>query len=136
MCSVARVAALVAALLLVTADGASSQGLRGGPPLAACIGDYRRLCPGVVPDGGRIVTCLNAHAEKLSQACFQALAARGLALTAALRLCRGDYERLCAGVPVGGGQALACLQDNRNRLSPACRNALAAHGFETGGEDE
>jgi len=138
MCSPARAAALVAAFLFVAADAAAAQGLRRGPlqPLSACIGDYQRLCPGVVPGGGRIMTCLNAQAEKLSQACFQALAERGLALTAALRLCRADYDRLCPGVPVGRGQALACLLDNRGRLSPACRNALAAHGFETNGEGE
>jgi hypothetical protein len=138
MCSLARAAALVAALVLIAADMAAAQGLRRGPlqPLSACIGDHQRLCPGVLPGGGRIMTCLNAQADKLSQACFQALAERGLALTAALRLCRADYDRLCSGVPVGRGQALACLLDNRGRLSPACRNALAAHGFDTNGDGE
>jgi hypothetical protein len=140
MCSLARIAALVAAFLLVAADAASAQGFgfRRGPlqALAACVGDYRRLCPGVVPGGGRIAACLNAQAEKLSQPCFQALAERGLALTAALRLCRADYERVCARVPTGRGRALACLLDNRDRLSPACRNALTAHGFETDDEGE
>jgi hypothetical protein len=138
MCSLARIVALLAALLLVAADTAAAQGLRRGPlqPLSACIGDYQRLCPGVLPGGGRIMTCLNAQADKLSQACFQALAERGLALTAALRLCRADYDRLCAGVPLGRGQALACLLDNRVRLSPPCRNALAAHGFDANGDGE
>src|SRR5262245_7974102 len=28
----------------------------------ACVEDYRRLCWGVPPGGGRIVLCLNAHA--------------------------------------------------------------------------
>lgn len=137
MRSVARIiSVLVTALAFVAADTALAQGLRQGPtqPLTACIGDYQRLCPGVAPGGGRIMTCLNAQAEKLSQPCFQALAERGLALTAALRLCRADYERLCPGVPVGRGQALACLLDNRGRLSPACRNALTAHGFEANGD--
>ncbi|WP_210208159.1 hypothetical protein [Rhodoplanes roseus] len=98
--------------------------------VAACAADYRALCPGVMPGGGRIVACLNAQAEKLSQPCFQALAAQGLAVAAALRLCRADVERVCAGVPLGGGRALGCLLGNRDRISAACRNALSAHGFE------
>jgi hypothetical protein len=131
---IARIAAMM--LALVAAAPAWAQGPPRGPmqPLIVCLADYQRLCPGVPPGGGRIMACLNAQAEKLSQACFQALAERGLALTAALRLCRTDYDRLCLGVPVGRGQALACLLDNRARLSAGCRNALAAHGFGADGE--
>jgi hypothetical protein len=138
MSLLAKIALMIVGFSLVVPDFASAQGFgfRRGPltSLAACIGDYRRLCPGVLPGGGRIAACLNAQAEKLSQPCFQALAERGLALTAALRLCRADYERLCSDVPPGRGRALACLLDNRSRLSPACRNALSAHALDDDGE--
>jgi hypothetical protein len=102
--------------------------------IALCAGDYQRLCPGVPPGGGRILVCLNSQAEKLSQPCFQALAQQGLGTAAALRLCQSDYARLCPGMPPGDGRALACLLASRDRVSPGCDNALAAHGFEAGSE--
>lgn len=104
------------------------------PVVAACAEDYRRLCPGVRPGAGRVIVCLNAQAEKLSQDCFQALAGRGLAFAAALRLCRPDFERLCPDVAPGMGRGLACLLDNLGRVSPDCRKTLSAHGF--GGDRE
>jgi len=120
-------------------DAAWAQGRRQGfrqGPVAACLSDYQRLCPGVRPGGGRIIVCLNAQAEKLSQQCFQALAEHGLAFAAVLRLCRPDYERLCPGVPTGTGRALGCLMDNHASLAPPCRDALSAHGYDGDGEGE
>ncbi len=38
-----------------------------------CRGDYDRLCPGVVPGGGRILACLQDHAGQLSSSCAQAM---------------------------------------------------------------
>jgi hypothetical protein len=40
--------------------------------------------------------------------------------------CRSDFIANCSGVQPGGADALACLQGNAARLSPACQNALAA----------
>jgi len=42
--------------------------------------------------------------------------------------CRADYQSHCAGVPTGGKEALACLQQNAASLSPACQHAVAAVG--------
>jgi hypothetical protein len=38
--------------------------------------------------------------------------------------CGGDYRAYCRGVPLGGGHAMACLSENRARLSPSCKTAL------------
>ena len=35
--------------------------------------------------------------------------------------CGADRERLCSGVPVIDGGAIACLVTARDRLSPACQ---------------
>jgi hypothetical protein len=43
---------------------------------------------------------------------------------ALMRVCRGDYDRLCAGVMPGGGRVLACLQNHPNQLSTACGQAM------------
>jgi hypothetical protein len=40
--------------------------------------------------------------------------------------CRGDYQRVCAGVPTGGAPALQCLEKNKSRVSAACQTAVAA----------
>lgn len=132
------IAILIAAVLVYLGGPATAQGLRFVQmrgAIAVCSADYFRLCPGVRPGGGRILVCLNAQAEKLSQPCFQALAERGLAFAAALRLCRPDYERLCPDVPPGMGRVLTCILDKIDRVSPTCRNALSAHGF-SGLDDE
>ncbi len=41
-----------------------------------------------------------------------------------MQVCRGDYDRLCAGVMPGGGRVLACLQNHTNQLSAACGQAM------------
>jgi hypothetical protein len=42
-----------------------------------------------------------------------------------LAQCRPEQQRLCAGVPAGGGKILSCLAANAQQLSPACYQALA-----------
>ena len=42
-----------------------------------------------------------------------------------LAQCRPDQQRLCAGVPAGGGKILSCLAANAQQLSPVCYDALA-----------
>jgi hypothetical protein len=42
--------------------------------------------------------------------------------------CRGDYPKVCAGVPTGGAPALECLEKNKAKVSAGCGKALAAAG--------
>ena len=54
-----------------------------------------------------------------------ALAAAALALPAlAQGPCAADAQRLCQGIPPGGGRIHACLKSNPDKLSPACRQNL------------
>jgi hypothetical protein len=45
--------------------------------------------------------------------------------------CRRDTRRLCRHVKVdeGSGSFLACLQENRAKLSKACKDVLELHGM-------
>jgi hypothetical protein len=40
--------------------------------------------------------------------------------------CRADVERLCAGIPRGGGRITACLRANEAQVSPECKADLAS----------
>jgi hypothetical protein len=40
-------------------------------------------------------------------------------------ICNNDARTLCAGVPPGGGEIIACLAANAAKLSPECYSALA-----------
>jgi len=55
------------------------------------------------------------------------VAAAALALAApalADAPCADDIQRLCQGIPPGGGRIFACLQSNANNLSDDCRATL------------
>jgi Cysteine rich repeat len=39
----------------------------------ACDSDIQTLCPGVQPGGGRILACLKAHQDKVSDVCKKAV---------------------------------------------------------------
>lgn len=112
----------------------------------SCRADFQANCSGVSPGGTAALQCLQEHAANLSQACNAAVGAVGASGHAASaapptaspaptpssrggagtvrEACRADYRRLCRGVRPGGGQAVACLEDNARSLSSQCRQAL------------
>lgn len=61
--------ALILSALLITSSALKAQEAGGGP----CSADYRRLCTGVKPRGGRIVSCLKSHEAVLTVSCRAAL---------------------------------------------------------------
>ena len=46
--------------------------------------------------------------------------------------CRGDVQRFCAGIELGGGRIVRCLEDNAAKLSAGCKQAIGASGAATG----
>ena len=56
------------------------------------------------------------------------LATTAIAQTAAERAaCRSDFQKLCNCTKPGGGRVLACLSQQRDQLSEACRKVVDAH---------
>lgn len=124
--------------------------------LRSCRSDYMANCMSVTPGGKEALVCLHKNLPRLSPACRQAVNAawpkpapvhrpavvvapsrptsavvRHTAppqspANAMLRYCRSDYMAHCANVPAGGHGALACLQRNLRRLTPACRRVVRA----------
>ena len=66
--AVSTAGSAVAQMTLAPAQKAVASAVRD-----ACEADYRRLCSGVRPGGGRILQCLEAHEAELTQACRAAL---------------------------------------------------------------
>jgi hypothetical protein len=42
----------------------------------------------------------------------------------AMRYCRADMERLCSGVPPGGGRIVRCLKAHKMEMSVGCAMTL------------
>jgi hypothetical protein len=111
----------------------------------ACRGDYQAHCANVPTGGAAALQCLQSNMASLSPGCQTAVGATedGAAPSAASHAappamspreeialmrnaCAGDFRAHCRGVRLGGGQALACLADHQESLSPPCREAMAA----------
>ena len=70
------VAAVIGLLGFAATTSAQQQAApAGGGVRHACAADYRALCPGVEPGGGRIMACFRQHSGELSMGCKGALAA-------------------------------------------------------------
>jgi hypothetical protein len=121
----------------------------------SCQSDFMSRCRGVQPGGQAALQCLQRNAAHLSPNCRSAVAALGGGAPAAVTTpaaapaataampdaastptpaqqsavrftCRRDFTVYCRGVPQGGPEAFACLQQNAARLSPDCRTSIAA----------
>ena len=119
----------IALALALSPQRAAAQGIAPGERARAvrmaCAADFQRFCRDVPPGGGRILRCLSRHADLVSQPCFQALTAWGLTAVNAFKMCLPDVAAMCPNVPPHSGPALACLQQNADKLSKACRDSLA-----------
>ncbi|MDH3332188.1 MAG: cysteine rich repeat-containing protein [Desulfobulbaceae bacterium] len=96
-----------------------------------CEKELISYCKDVTPGEGRILACLYAHSDKLTGQCEYALydAAVQLerfvaALTYVANECDADMEKFCADIAVGEGRVLKCLDDNAEKISARCTQAL------------
>jgi hypothetical protein len=120
----------------------------------SCRSDYQSYCASVPTGGQASLQCLQQNAASLSPACQSAVAAvsggaaaqpPGTTGTTAQhapaagappmttrqkaammrQACGRDFRAYCRGVPLGGGQAIACLSENQAHLSRGCSQVLA-----------
>jgi hypothetical protein len=99
--------------------------------MAACQEDLSKYCSTVTPGEGRLVFCMMAHEDKISQKCDRALYDASRKMGRALNLiqetadaCWYDIQTHCANVPAGGGHIAQCLIDNKKSVRRACRIAI------------
>ena len=98
---------------------------------AVCGDDLSKYCSSVTPGEGRLIFCMMAHEDKISEKCDVALynASRKMEhtldrLAEAADECWPDIERHCANSPVGGGHVAQCLVDHKKSLRASCRTAI------------
>ena len=96
-----------------------------------CEKELTSYCSNVTPGKGRILACLYAHSDKLSGQCEFALYDAAVQLerfVAALSYlaneCGDDLDKFCSGVEMGEGRLLKCLDDNAEKISGRCTQAL------------
>jgi Cysteine rich repeat len=63
-------------------------------------------------------------ASLLSLALLSLLTSVRPASSGPLDYCRADAERLCPGVPMGGGRIIGCLKANKMEVSVGCAKAI------------
>jgi len=102
----------------------------------ACNKELTTFCKGVPPGEGRILACLYAFEDKVSDKCLYALYNAELELKQAIAAlefaatqCKDDLQKFCADVKVGQGRALACMQKNEKNVSDPCKDALKQTGL-------
>lgn len=96
-----------------------------------CEKELKSYCSMVKPGGGRLVSCIKAHEDKLSSKCVYALSRADFRLQSlALFLnyitfqCKDDAVKNCADVKLGDNRVLSCLAKNKSKLATNCVTAL------------
>ena len=120
--------------------------LAGGPAHAedtivdsikkACNKELTTFCKGVPTGEGRVLACLYAFEDKVSDKCVQTVYDAAVQLeqaVAALKFaasqCKTDLQKFCADVRPGEGRGLACLNKHDKDVSQTCKDALKQTGL-------
>jgi len=122
---------MAVAAILCTGTGASgvasAQGL-----LESCSTDIAQLCSKVSPGNGRVISCLYAHEDSVTEACDAATADLGdlidgffSGIREAYATCSPDIEKHCSDVKMGQGRLVSCLASNQATLGKDCGDIVS-----------
>ena len=96
-----------------------------------CDKEINTYCKAVTPGKGRVLACLYAYEDKLSNRCEYALydAAAQLerfitGINYLATECRDDLKTYCSGVKPGEGRLLECIDKNMAKVSGRCKQAI------------
>ena len=99
----------------------------------ACSADIRHYCDTVTPGNGRLMACLYAHEDKVTEECDSATDDVGdildtvfATINDVMSECQPDIEKHCSGVDFGEGRIISCLNANSASLADACK-AVVPH---------
>ena len=101
-----------------------------------CKVELDKYCAMVTPGDGRLLGCLFAYQDKLSNRCEYALydAAAQLeravaALTYVVNECGNDLDKFCSDVAPGEGRLEDCINKNIANVSKRCQQAMKDVGM-------
>lgn len=104
-----------------------------GTVKAACGADIKSFCSTVTPGEGRLLLCMMAHEDKISDQCFTTLLDVGdsidltiSSIGRAADVCAPEIQSLCGSTMPGQGRIAQCLKDNKAKLSAPCSAELAS----------
>lgn len=96
----------------------------------ACLADMSKFCSSVNLGEGRMMACLYAHEDQITEDCDSAMADTADVLdsflsnvAAALDNCAEDIEKTCSAVEFGSGRILSCLKQNSSKVSADCKDS-------------
>ncbi|MBL4696369.1 MAG: hypothetical protein JKY82_13710 [Rhizobiaceae bacterium] len=99
--------------------------------LTDCEKELTEYCSQVTPGRGRIVACLYAHSNKLSNQCsltievgVQQLNIMLSAVSYVVNQCANDLDKFCGDVEIGSGEMYQCMSKKRDDLEPTCKSAF------------
>jgi hypothetical protein len=114
-------------ILLVLGGVASAQEALLDYVVASCQADLDKYCADVSPGQGRLMYCVAAHQDKISDKCEGALIDAAMILSDltdrivdVAESCGPELNKFCGDVEVGEGRVLACLDEHEDELSKAC----------------
>ncbi len=94
----------------------------------SCETDLKAYCSQVTPGDGRIVACLYAHEDTLSESCDAATEDHANLLDwffesvrYVMDQCANDIQKHCADVAFGGGRIFSCLVEKTSSLTDGCK---------------
>jgi len=122
---------LAAGWLAVAGNKAAS----AAPVHEACKADIDHYCDTATAGNGRIMACLYAHENKLSDDCDAAtddvsdiLDTVFAKIADVLSQCTADIEKHCGDVKFGEGRILTCLNENSASLTDDCKAVAPQFG--------
>ncbi len=97
----------------------------------SCETDLKDFCSQVLPGNGRILACIYAHEDKVSESCDAAIEDQASLLDwffesvrYVMDRCADDIQKHCAGVKFGGGRIFSCLVEKTSSLTDDCRTLI------------
>lgn len=98
----------------------------------ACLADMDKFCSSVNIGEGRMLACLYAHEDQITEDCDTAMSDNAdildsfmFNLSTALGQCAEDIGKVCGDVEFGNGRMLSCLKQNSSKVSADCQKSAS-----------